>query len=55
MGRFAIEFFRADDRGGAAGLSTSQIIGLLIVGLCLALHRAITSGALEKWRGEPAA
>ncbi|HHH31109.1 MAG TPA: prolipoprotein diacylglyceryl transferase [Polyangiaceae bacterium] len=50
LGRFVIEFFRADDRGGVAGLSTSQIIGLVIIGLCVALHRAITTGALEKWR-----
>ncbi|MEQ9323744.1 MAG: prolipoprotein diacylglyceryl transferase [Polyangiaceae bacterium] len=51
MGRFVIEFFRADDRGGVAGLSTSQIIGLVLVAACVGLHRAITSGALEKWRG----
>lgn len=50
LGRFVIEFFRADDRGGVGGLSTSQIIGLILVAGCVALHRAITSGALDKWR-----
>jgi len=38
-GRFVIEFFRADDRGGAVGLSTSQLIGLLIIGACVVMHR----------------
>jgi len=37
--RFVIEFARADDRGGALGLSTSQWIGLLLVGLALGLAR----------------
>lgn len=31
VGRFILEFFRADDRGGVAGLSTSQAISLVIV------------------------
>lgn len=35
--RFAIEYFRADDRGGFFGLSTSQWIGVLFLGVCLAL------------------
>lgn len=29
--RFVLEYFRADDRGGAAGLSTSQLIGLAVL------------------------
>jgi len=29
--RFGLEFVRADDRGGALGLSTSQLIGLVIL------------------------
>lgn len=36
--RFGLEFLRADDRGGAAGLSTSQLIGLGLVGVAYALH-----------------
>lgn len=35
--RFAIEYLRADDRGALLGLSTSQWIGLLILGVCAAL------------------
>jgi len=37
--RFGIEFFRSDDRGGFFGLSTSQWIALLMVGLAMAIHR----------------
>ena len=37
--RFAIEFARADDRGAAAGLSTSQWIGLGLVLAAGGLHR----------------
>lgn len=33
--RFFLEFVRADDRGGLLGLSTSQLIGLLVVGACV--------------------
>ena len=36
---------RADDRGGALGLSTSQLIGVAILGVAAALHR---------WLGGPA-
>lgn len=32
--RFALEYLRADDRGGAAGLTTSQWIGVGLVGFC---------------------
>lgn len=42
-GRFVVEFFRADERGGAAGLSTSQIIGLLIIVACVGLHRYLVN------------
>lgn len=40
LGRFALEFVRADDRGGLLGLSTSQLIGLVMVGVAVALHVA---------------
>lgn len=39
IGRFLIEFFRADDRGGALGLSTSQLIGVLLVAVAVGIHR----------------
>ena len=37
--RFVLEFLRRDDRGGAAGLSTSQLIGVGLVVVAIALHR----------------
>ncbi len=43
LGRFVIEFWRADDRGSAAGLSTSQLIGLLLVGVAVILHRQLAA------------
>jgi phosphatidylglycerol:prolipoprotein diacylglycerol transferase len=36
--RFVIEFWRSDDRGSLVGLSTSQIIGLVLVAAAAALH-----------------
>ena len=39
IGRFILEFFRADDRGGAIGLSTSQLIGLVLVAIAVGIHR----------------
>jgi len=39
LGRFCLEFLRADDRGGLLGLSTSQWIGLVLVVAGVALHR----------------
>jgi len=38
IARFILEFFRADDRGSAAGLSTSQLIGIVLLALAVALH-----------------
>lgn len=38
--RFAVEFLRADDRGGTAGLSTSQLISLALGLAALLVHRA---------------
>ncbi len=37
-GRFVLEFFRADDRGGFLSLSTSQLIGLGAVALAALAH-----------------
>jgi len=39
VARFALEFFRADDRGGLWGLSTSQLVGLAIMVGALWVHR----------------
>lgn len=38
VARFLLEFLREDDRGGLLGLSTSQLIGVLLLGLAAALH-----------------
>lgn len=38
LGRFALEFVRADDRGGLLGLSTSQLIGLGVVAAAALIH-----------------
>jgi phosphatidylglycerol:prolipoprotein diacylglycerol transferase len=40
IARFAIELLRRDDRGGLLGLSTSQLIGVGLVGAAAAIHRA---------------
>jgi phosphatidylglycerol:prolipoprotein diacylglycerol transferase len=40
--RFVIEFFRQDDRGAYFGLSTSQWIGLLMLGFAVWVHRERT-------------
>lgn len=37
-GRFGLEIFRDDDRGSALGLSTSQLIGVALIALAVALH-----------------
>ena len=38
IGRFALEFLRADDRGGVGALSTSQLIGLVLGAVAGAIH-----------------
>jgi phosphatidylglycerol:prolipoprotein diacylglycerol transferase len=42
--RIAIEFFRADPRGGLLGVSTSQLVGLAVLGGALWLHRRLRRG-----------
>jgi phosphatidylglycerol:prolipoprotein diacylglycerol transferase len=39
--RFALEYLRADDRGALFGLSTSQLIGLVIVAACAGAWRGM--------------
>ena len=38
IGRFALEYLRADDRGGLLSLSTSQLIGLALLACAIAIH-----------------
>jgi phosphatidylglycerol:prolipoprotein diacylglycerol transferase len=52
--RFAIEFVRADDRGGLLGLSTSQLVGLLLVGGVVWLNKRLEARSVELFKG-PAA
>jgi phosphatidylglycerol:prolipoprotein diacylglycerol transferase len=42
VGRFLLEFLRADDRGGLAGLSTSQLIGIGVAALAFVIHQRRT-------------
>jgi phosphatidylglycerol:prolipoprotein diacylglycerol transferase len=39
VARFLLEFLRRDDRGGALGLSTSQILGVLLLAGAGLVHR----------------
>jgi phosphatidylglycerol:prolipoprotein diacylglycerol transferase len=39
IGRFGLEFLRADDRGALLGLSTSQWVGVAVVAFAAWLHR----------------
>lgn len=41
--RFLVEFWRSDDRGGLLGLSTSQIIGLALIGVVFFWHRRFSA------------
>jgi phosphatidylglycerol:prolipoprotein diacylglycerol transferase len=41
LGRFVLEIWRADDRGGIAGLSTSQLVGIGMVAVAVAIHRRL--------------
>lgn len=45
--RFVIEFVRADDRGGFLGLSTSQLVGILLVGGVVWLHKRLEARSRE--------
>jgi phosphatidylglycerol:prolipoprotein diacylglycerol transferase len=45
--RFAIEFVRADDRGGFLGLSTSQLVGILLIGGVVWLHKRLEARSRE--------
>jgi phosphatidylglycerol:prolipoprotein diacylglycerol transferase len=45
VARFLLELLRADDRGAAAGLSTSQLIGLALIAGAVLLHRRLSRPA----------
>lgn len=47
LGRFVVEFLRADQRGGLGGLSTSQIISLMVALLAWVLYRRLKGGAVH--------
>ena len=40
VARFGLETLRSDDRGGLVGLSTSQLIGVAMLGIAAAIHWA---------------
>jgi phosphatidylglycerol---prolipoprotein diacylglyceryl transferase len=40
VARFLVEILRRDARGGAGGLSTSQLIGLGLIAAAVLIHRA---------------
>ena len=39
VARFLLEILRRDDRGGGLGLSTSQLISVLMIGIAIVVHR----------------
>jgi phosphatidylglycerol:prolipoprotein diacylglycerol transferase len=41
--RFLLEFARADDRGGLFGLSTSQLVGIALIGAGVWVHQKLTA------------
>jgi phosphatidylglycerol:prolipoprotein diacylglycerol transferase len=45
VARFVLEFFRADDRGGLLGLSTSQLLGVAMVIVAVVIHRRLSRAA----------
>lgn len=45
IARFILEFWRSDDRGGMLGLSTSQLIGIVLIAAAAAGHRVLSRRA----------
>lgn len=41
--RFGLEFLRSDDRGSLFGLSTSQLIGVLLIAAVVAAHKLLSA------------
>lgn len=55
IGRFAIEFLRADPRRTALGLTSNQYVSIvfLIVGICLIFYAKKRAGRMEQTTGTP--
>lgn len=51
--RFGLEFLRDDDRGGLFGLSTSQLIGLVLLVAAYRVHRFLAARAENTSPSEP--
>ena len=52
--RFIVEMFRADDRGAAFGLTTSQLIGLGLIAFALVLHRRLSPRGMVPTKAQTA-
>jgi phosphatidylglycerol---prolipoprotein diacylglyceryl transferase len=50
--RFLLEFVRADDRGGIAGLSTSQLVGLALIAGGYWVHQRLSGRSLAAFPAE---
>ena len=53
--RFLLEFFRADDRGGFFGLSTSQLVGLPLIAGAFYAHQRLSARAKQAFPVEATA
>jgi phosphatidylglycerol---prolipoprotein diacylglyceryl transferase len=49
-----IEFFRDDDRGALLGLSTSQLIGVILIGVGVYLHTRLSKSSALPVAAAPA-
>jgi phosphatidylglycerol:prolipoprotein diacylglycerol transferase len=54
VGRFVLEFFRADDRGGLFGLSTSQWLGIVFLLVAVRVHQRLSKSVLPPSAPPPA-
>jgi phosphatidylglycerol:prolipoprotein diacylglycerol transferase len=52
--RFLLEFVRADDRGGIAFLSTSQLLGVILVAVAFVAHQRLLARSSVVFRPEAA-
>jgi phosphatidylglycerol:prolipoprotein diacylglycerol transferase len=52
--RFVIEFVRADDRGGILFLSTSQLLGIVLIAGAVYAHQRLTARAVALFQPEAA-
>jgi phosphatidylglycerol---prolipoprotein diacylglyceryl transferase len=53
--RFLLEFVRADDRGGFLYLSTSQLLGIVLVAAAFVAHRRLSARAVSAFAAEAVA